>query len=603
MATRRSRRCLAIVGLLPLVASLLGSAPPIVRVRVPSERVSTWFPPGTELKVMPAETLEELVRNVEARDSKRSHRAARLLRARHFARWNDERLEGRSELVIQPARDTSAELFLEPWAVAVKSPSRLRSTNDGKVSLSVEPGEAPVTIAVPWQLSARPGTNGRKFRLGLPRAGLTEYRLELPDFLQPVGPPGIRPGSEPSTWIVHVEDTGRSDPFDLFLVAKDPASEKNAGSSLWSEGLTSIEIKRTGARWSHETRVRGEPRLRSPLIFELDPALELTDVKGPFVESFRIQGDGPNSTVSVYLRAEHTGASETKLSFEAFPRIPLEGRWLPRTVSLRNAIWRGERTRIHIDDSRIIESVKELGGRQVSPAPAGVARQALQVKESTLVFESHREGHIAEILLRRPWADVTANVLGWIEVGNSAPRLKCQIAWSAHRGQSQAMAVDLSKGWHPERVELEGPDDPLEWHSEDLGDGYIRLHVTPLGGIVAGQKLTISLHAVSSFPGGVGPLSLPRVRPPGVRITEELWAARVDPGFTLRPGLARGLAWIDGEREPALRLPETDGDSERLLLAWRWTGENGEAVVERERLTLRPESTVREVATVNSDRI
>jgi hypothetical protein len=601
MAARRGLRCLLFVGLLPIVASLLGSGPPIVRVRVPSERVSTWFPLGTELKVMHADTLEELVRNLEVRDSKTSHLAARLLRARHFARWNDGKLDGRSELVIQPARDAAAELFLEPWAAAVSAPSRLRSTDDGRVSLVVEPGDHPVTIEVPWQLSARPGTNGRKFRLGLPRAGLSEYRLELPDYLRPVGPPGICPGSEPSTWLVPVEDNGRHEPFDLFLVSKGPSSESSVESSIWSEGLTAIEIRRSGARWSHEAWIQGEPRLLSPLIFELDPGLEVTDVKGSLVENFQIQRNGHSSTVSVSLRADHTGTTETRLSFEGVPRIPLEGRWLPRTVSVRNAIWRGERTRIHIDDSRIVESVKELGGRQVSPG--ALARQAQQARESTLVFESHRAGFIAEIMLRRPWADVTANVLGWIEVGNSAPRLKCQIAWSAHRGQSQTMAVDLPSGWHPERVELEGPDDPLEWHSETLEDGHIRLYVRTLGGIVMGQRVTINLHAVSSLPGGVGPLSLPRVRPVGVQIAEELWAARVDRGFTLRPKRVQGLAWIDGEREPALRLPETEGDATRLFLAWRWTGENGEAVVERERVARLQENIVREVATVTSERL
>ena len=73
-STGRSRRigsivagCAKLLGslvLLPIVfaASTGASEPEIVRVRVPAKEVSKWFPAGTELRVMPAEQFDSLVR-------------------------------------------------------------------------------------------------------------------------------------------------------------------------------------------------------------------------------------------------------------------------------------------------------------------------------------------------------------------------------------------------------------------------------------------------------------------------------------------------------------------------------------------------------------
>src|SRR3954447_23716780 len=83
----------------------IGAGPPeVVRVRVPSAKVSAWFPPSTPLRGMPAEELEGLVRAASEGALRQARPPGpRLLRARHSARWEAGVLHGRSELVIEPS--------------------------------------------------------------------------------------------------------------------------------------------------------------------------------------------------------------------------------------------------------------------------------------------------------------------------------------------------------------------------------------------------------------------------------------------------------------------------------------------------------------------
>src|SRR4051794_9321449 len=84
-----------------------GAAPPeVLRLRVPTERVPTWFPPGTEIKGMSAERFESLLRGARAGASRQDEagRTPRLLHASHTARWEDGALHGLSELIIEPPR-------------------------------------------------------------------------------------------------------------------------------------------------------------------------------------------------------------------------------------------------------------------------------------------------------------------------------------------------------------------------------------------------------------------------------------------------------------------------------------------------------------------
>jgi hypothetical protein len=95
---------------------LPGAGPPeVVRVRVPASKVGAWFPPGTETHGLAADRFEALVRTAREGAARRARSAPpRLLRARHFARWESGVLVGRSELVVEPSAAGPSALVLEP---------------------------------------------------------------------------------------------------------------------------------------------------------------------------------------------------------------------------------------------------------------------------------------------------------------------------------------------------------------------------------------------------------------------------------------------------------------------------------------------------------
>ncbi len=77
------------------------SDPEIIRVQVPAKSTSRCFPPGTELRILPVEAFESLVKRSSAKLERRlSAEPPRLVRARHRARWDGEVLRGETDLEI-----------------------------------------------------------------------------------------------------------------------------------------------------------------------------------------------------------------------------------------------------------------------------------------------------------------------------------------------------------------------------------------------------------------------------------------------------------------------------------------------------------------------
>ncbi len=141
-----------------LLAAAAGASPPeVVRVRVPAGKVSSWFPPGSDLRVLPHDRFEALVKAASDRPSPSP--SPRLLKARHSARWEAGRLLGKTELTVEPRREPPpALLILEPWSPAIvdRGPGSklLRAASDGRLGLLVAP-DGPTLIEFEWTL--RPG--------------------------------------------------------------------------------------------------------------------------------------------------------------------------------------------------------------------------------------------------------------------------------------------------------------------------------------------------------------------------------------------------------------------------------------------------------------
>jgi hypothetical protein len=587
--------------LLMLVAPALADDElPVVRLRVPSAQVPQWFPVGTELKGMKAGEFDDLLRAARVSARRRSDtKLPRLLKATHEARWQDGRLVGRSVLVIEPARARAAALVLDPWTPAV-TVGDVRSDAAGRTSIWVQPNrEGVTTAALDWRLEARPETEGRSFSLGLPGAPVGLLALDLPAGMEPAGPLGLRvgpiPGDMPgrSRWVFHGPDASHE-----LSVRATGSDDALAGYVV--EGDTRVDLDEAGANWRLTWSVHGARRTSKPLLVLLDPALSLLEVSGPDVEGFQVEPDNPaadGTRVSIRL-SPREDRGPTLVTIHALAEVALGRPWRVPSARPLNALWTGGRTEVRLDASRMPIEVRALSARRVAP-PAGFA-----VDERRLVFDAQRPESVAELILGTARAEVAAEVVGQLVVGRDAPRISARVIWRVDRGRPQGLDLELPRSWFAERVEFEGLAEPASWSPEVRPDGSVRVRVAPPSGEFPGKTVTVLLGATATVAGGRGPLALPRVRPLGARVSDELWVARAESGMTLRPTQARGLGWVDvaGLAPDASRAADA-ADTSQPVLAWRWTAEDGAAQIERSWSESSARGQVDMVVAASSDRV
>ena len=592
--------------LLPGLAAGAGG-PDVVRVRVASDKVSAAFPPGTELRGMSADAFEALVVSARSGAERQAGLAApRLLRARHFARWDPGSglLIGRSELVVEPSGSGPSELVLDPWSPAIDVSAgpdrgpRIGAREDGRTLVRVNSTET-ATLALGWQLRARPSSSDRGFSLGLPATETASLELDLPDGWIPDGPSGIRRGPEPGddprrkTWRFE----GRGGAMDLHFRERGEGRDLRRDARIWVSGPTRIELLESSANWTMDWSVDAGPRGPRQFAIDLDPGLELLDVTGPGVDEFQAEAFHDRTRVLVRLTGESDGPSP--VSVRAVAWVPSEGTWTVPSARPLDALWTGGNTSVRLDASRVLEGCRERSGRRIAPTPGEPSDPYL------LIFEPREPGPVADLEFRRPRADVTTEVRGRLVLGNSAPRLEAQMTWRVHRGLLLGLDVDLPPLWAPDRVRIAGIEEPPAWHPEAQPGGGIRLHVVPPTGALARGSLVMTVEATATVAGGRGPLALPRVRPAGVgvQVGDELWVAWIDPSLSLRPVSARGLAWVDPRLVTGATTQDEGAGGLLAALAWRWIAPGAEARVDRERVEAEPSGTVDLRASVARDRV
>ncbi len=580
-----------------------GAGPPeVTRLRVPSDRVTTWFPAGTELKGMSTTAFEKLARDAaNGALAVPDEAAPRILRASHSARWEDGVLIGRSELLVEASRSGPSSVILEPWTPAIEPGSPgIRSNDSGQTFLRLAPATARDqrwTAAVSWKLRARPGTQGRKFALGLPGPGACELTLDLPASLTPEGIIGPRRGPIERDGLMRWVFAGSPGTYDLILVDRSDKGDPLGSSTLWVEGPTRVDVDESTATWTLDWSVTGGPLAPRQLALVLDPGLDLLGVSGPALDDHRAAPQPDGSTrLDVRLRAATAaGKTATRVLVRALAKVPSEGTWIVPSARPLDAIWVGGATSLRIDPSRVITSIRPLAGRRTATTSAEVS------DDRRLEFEASRPGPVAQLEFHKPRIDVSAEVHGQLVVGNTSPRLSCRMIWSILHGRPINLDIDLPRSWIADRVEIEGVEDPVAWHSEELPGRGVRIHATLPSGDWADRSLVVNLSATSSIAGGRGALELPRVRPAAARVSDEVWVARVESGFTLRPTRARGIAWLDPS--VALGSSAATSDGARPALAWRWTAEDADARVDRERWESASQGAVELIATIAPERL
>ena len=577
------RACLAFA--LSLLAGADGP-PAIRRVRVPASKVGALLPAGAERRGMTVEAFEALARSAtEGADRVAARGGARLLRARHRARWEAGVLIGRTELRVEGPARGAAEVGLDPWSAAVvdeagTAASRLRSTADGALGIVVDsPGAS--TLELAWELVARAGTGGASFALALPRVPVSSLSLDLPAACVPESPGlswrGPTPGVAPDRRLW--EAVGAAGPIEL-RVRPPVAAEASA---CWVEGMTRVDVAEWGASWRADWSVdfaaAGPFRLR----VDLDPGLSVVDVSGPAVVSHQLEGPG-----RLVIALAPAAAGPSPVSVRASTPVPETGPWSVPSARVVGAGWTGGETVVRVGPGRVVQGCQERHGRRAATPPD--LDESGPRTGSTFVFVAESPGPVAELTFRRPWTDASATVRGRVEVGPVGARLEALVAWSVDRGRLTDPAIDLPAGWLAERVQVLGLDEPTTWHAEARPGGGSRLLVSLPPAIDDSAEVRMTISATAD---GTGPLDLPRLRPVGVRVEDDLWAARPEPGLNLRPIEAEGLAWID---------PEALGfgpDAALGGLAWRWTTPGATARVERRSVPAASAARTLTVATVD----
>ena len=587
-----------IAAVAPLILASGGPAqadpPEVVRVRVPAKKMADWFPAGEPLRLLAPAEFDALLKAADEGTRERTRGGPRLIRARHSARFSSGLLRGSSELVVIGSSGERSALSLEPWSPAIladaaESGATVGASAAGETVLWLEPSPEPSperTIKLEWELRARPGSRGRDFALDLPGDATSILTLDAPRGWEPSGPSGQRLGPPPGEDADRDRETwrflGRVGRLELRFVNLGEKRDSENPPHFWVSGPTRIDMRADGdsapnpANWTTEWTVQADaPELRE-FSATLDPGLKLLGVDGPNVQAFRLDPDPKSRRVTVVL----AGSAQTPsvVRFRARAPIPTEGTWsAPAIHPERPVIWTGGTTTIVLDDRLVVRDCRERDGRRVPP------RLSDPEAATELVFESVGPGSAAELTFRPAGARVSHTTWGRLFVGASSTRLECDLIGLGKRGSMAEHDVELPPGWALDGVEIGGIDEGVSWSQSVRADGgsLLRVLVPPLDDAPEGRVLSLS--ATSSTTPSGGPLALPRVRLLEGTVADEVWVAFVDGQTRLLPISTSGLAWIDPAETPG-PPPSVPPAGFKPALAWRWTAEAAEGVVDRQRV-------------------
>ncbi len=588
--------------------------PEAIRVRAPIDRVGDFFRLGVETRGMAREDFDELLRSARrGLAERRGGGAPRLIRARHRARLDNGVLTGESELTIEHESTTPDFIPLVPWNAAIvatrdrrdESPPRVRTSPNGAVRLWIDrAGTHRVELA--WRLRAREGTGGRSFRLDLPQADLSSIILDVPDGIEPEGPEGMRRGPESvagslaaaigasrgrKTW--RFDGPGGS----IALRFRDAAAAAGGGSKpkIWVGGRTRIDVDESSARWVADWTI--DPGADGGEVFhlDLDPGLDLVDVSGPSLVAFQVESTRADGGTRLRIRISDEVAGPTAISVRAVAHRPSEGFWSVPAARLNDAEWTNGKTIVRLAPGLSLVDYRERSGHRVPVRPEdAIGFPSTGVR---IVFEADGPRSVADLKIEPIQPDIVASVRGVVAFDSRPPRIKVEMNWHVNNRSVLIPVVDLPRSWIVDRITKSGNNDALIWQSDSAGDGSTRVRFPTPPTVDERGDLALSLTAISPSAGISGPIALPRVKPEGVRLSDEVWSAEVAADLALRPIRARGVCRID----PAEAGVDVRVEPGRTF-AWRWTSTDAEARVDRIRID--PEPSVRSlvVAAIDSER-
>ena len=602
-----------------------GTPPDVVRVRVPSARVSAYFPPGATVRTLTPDRFEELVAGAKAEPRSPLPPGARApIRVEHQGRWDGQALAGRSTVTL-PATlgaDQPSVIELDPWSPALlDSPDRLdhvRVNASGRLILIQAANQPARTVELRWSQAAQADSLGQVFALHLPEADVATLALDLPAGMIATvtgAAPGSRrelpPGADSDR--TRCEFSGAEGRFALQL---HPSTATNSATPLaWVGGTTRIDLNSTAANWIADWRIEANSGALIRGSFDLDSSLELIDVVGPDVRSFRLEGDDTDhpsghSRVEVTFRTpESTVARVLPLTIRAQALVPLAGVWsLPSARPVGALGWLGGRTEIRLDPARAVVATVERSGRRVEARPDESGPPAPWIFEAT-----NRPGPLADLTLAPPRPDASVAIDGTLRLGAFAPKVEVLATWTVGRGGFLAPTLDFPASWVIDQVVGGDGRANIPWHSERIEGGGSRVHLdgSAWPTELPGRSILVRLAATRINPptvNGDSALGLPRVLPAGsVRVAAERWVAVLDPGWEAVPTEGQGLVWDDPAPGSAEATELMAAANAEQRLAWRWVADGAgvgpEARMSWHRSARRPRLDERLEAVISGGRL
>lgn len=537
-------------------------APRIERLRVPAGQVGTAFPPGAEIVGVSGAELAELSRAAEvAAGSARPAPAPRILRAEHHARWEGDLLSGRSTLVARGDADRVTILDLAPWTPVVlgSAPDRVTADDQGHPWLRLEPGGAR-EITVEWAIRGRPVADGFALDLGLGRADVASWSLDLPGDCLPRVDQGIRrePREDSSGRRLWRLDGSTGDqPLAVRIVRDQPRDASRV--EFWITGREEIQVDETQvafrATWIVD-RARFAPETMTVVP---SAGLQLLDVSGEEVAGFRPLADGGTE-----IRFAGAGRGPATIELRGTTRPPTVGVWPMPTIRPGEGLWTGGRTVVRLTgQARRLLTIRPRDGSMA--AGGDPARQDPDEAGETFVLDSSGSGPVADLHFAAPATSAVASTRGRLNIEPGEARIEAEVTWRISEGRPASLAVEVAAGWTIEDVRQTGSDESVAWHAEQDPDGAARLRIGVPATADLTRPLTFRVQGRWDASTTAARIDLPRIRPTECRVGDELWVAAPAPGLTVLAGDHEGLIWFD----PALEGFNAT-TSEASSLAWRW---------------------------------
>jgi hypothetical protein len=547
--------------------------PEIRRIHVPSDRIGSFFPVGTPVRMLSRAQLDRVVE--EARGAARERAALRMprvLQALHHARLDGTTLRGDTTLVVDPGSNVPCALPVEPWSQAVRGAADrtdVRTDSGGRLfAWLTAPGQQSLDYG--WSLDLEMAEREPSIALGLPIAPLARLELDLPPGFSPeiagTERQGPRGGDSAAREVWRFENAKGA----LVLTLRSTAASGSRSTVLAAlyHGRTQINLLEDGPTWEASWELELATRSAQALSLEADPRVVITDVSGPAVLSVSSAGNHAGSSrFDVHLSEIPSG--QTSIRIRARLRRPEIGPWEVPTVRLGGGFLTGMRTTVLVSPAFGLAEVEEREGSRVPPREE--VRRNLTLGATLLCFESRGTGPVAELSLAAPAADASASVSGQVTLEpDAAPRAEAVVEWTIRRGEALVLPLALTRGWVPERVQIIGLDESTTWTVSKMESGETRVEVSRPAYLDLREPIRVLVTALLDGSAGSA-LEAPRVRPLAAAIAHETWIALVAPELRIVPGGAKGLGWVNArsaQLDPARSaLPARDLGAP---LAWSW---------------------------------